>query len=185
MMMDHIDVPIGLILLVGPPAAGKSTFAAALIAGGQLDPDGVVSCDAIRAELFGAKVDVDDDPSVFGEMDRRVLARLAAGLVAVVDATNVMPPARLRMIAWARQCGSPVSALRFGVAEEVLSRRNATRVGHQRVPTSEVLRYAAVAAGRTARAQLISEGVEVVVDVPGEAEGFSAAEAAAMVRLGP
>jgi predicted kinase len=181
--MVDVAVPAGLILLVGPPAAGKSTFARVWVDRGRLDAEGVVSCDTIRHELFGARVDVSDDPVVFDEMDRRVAARLAAARAVVVDATNVMPHARTRMIAWARQYGRPATALRFQVAEEVLASRNAGRLGHARVPTGEVLRYAAVAARHTARAQLLGEGVDVVVDVPGEAEGFSPAEAAATIRL--
>jgi predicted kinase len=84
-------VPNGLILLVGPPASGKSSFARAWIERGQLDRDGVVSCDSIRNELVGARVDVSDDPVIFDEMDRRVAARLKAALPVVVDATNVIP----------------------------------------------------------------------------------------------
>ena len=64
-------MPVGLILLVGPPAAGKSTFARAWVERGRIDADGVVSCDSIRNEWFGARVEVGDDPVVFGEMDRR------------------------------------------------------------------------------------------------------------------
>jgi predicted kinase len=138
-------VPTGLILLVGPPASGKSSFARAWIERGRLDPDGVVSCDTIRYELFGNRVDVSDDPAVFDEMDRRVAARLEAVFAVVVDATNVMPHSRARMIAWARQYGRPVTALRFRVAVEVLVHRNSQRLGHARVPFDDVLRYAAVA----------------------------------------
>jgi hypothetical protein len=36
-------VPSGLILLVGPPASGKSSFARAWVEHGQMDPDGVDS----------------------------------------------------------------------------------------------------------------------------------------------
>jgi hypothetical protein len=65
---------------VGPSASGESSFARAWVERGQLDAGGVVSCDAIRNELFGARVDVGDDPVVFNEMDRRVVARLGAAL---------------------------------------------------------------------------------------------------------
>ena len=121
--MSDNDVPNGLILLLGPPASGKSSFARAWIERGALDPDGLVSADAIRAELFGDRVDVSDDPVVFDEMDRRVAARLEAALAVVVDATNVLPHARTRMIAWARRHGRPVTALRFRVATEDLLHR--------------------------------------------------------------
>lgn len=176
-------VPNGLILLVGPPASGKSSFARAWIESGQLDPDGVVSCDTVRNELFGDRVDAGDDPALFDEMDRRVAARLKAALAVVVDATNVMPQARTRMITWARQYGRPAAALRFRVPVEVLVHRNSERLGRACVPVNDVLRYAAAAARDGDRAQMIDEGIAVVVDVPGEAEGVSPAQAAAMIRL--
>ena len=176
-------VPNGLILLVGPPASGKSSFARAWIERGRLDRDGIVGCDSIRTELAGNRVDVSDDPVVFDEMDRRVAARLEAALPVVVDATNVMPHARARMISWARRYGRPVTALRFRVAAEVLVHRNSERLGQARVPLEDVLRYAAVAALHTDRAQLFDEGITVVVDVPGEAEGLSPAQAAEKIWL--
>ena len=177
------SVPNGLVLLVGPPASGKSSFARAWIECGRLDPDGVVSCDAIRRQMFGDRFDVNDDPLIFDEMDRRVAARLESALAVVVDATNVMPHARTRMIAWARQYDRPVTALRFRVAAEVLVHRNSARPENARVPIDDVLRYAAAAARHTDRAQLIDEGITAVVDVLGEAEGLSPAQAAAMIRL--
>jgi predicted kinase len=177
------SVPNGLVLLVGPPASGKSSFARAWIKCGRLDPDGVVSCDTIRRQMFGDRFDVSDDPLIFDEMDRRVAARLEAGLAVVVDATNVLPDARTSMISSARQYGRPVTALRFRVAAEVLVRRNSARLGSAFVPVDDVLRYAAAAARHTDRAQLIDEGITVVVDVPGEAEGSSPAQVAAMIRL--
>ncbi|WP_426502826.1 AAA family ATPase [Dactylosporangium sp. McL0621] len=176
-------VPSGLVLLVGPPASGKSSFVRTWVEDGRLDAAGVVSCDAIRYELFGPGVDVRDDPAVFDEMDRRITKRLKAAHTVVVDATNVMPRARTRMIAWAQRYGQPVTALRFRVAAEVLIRRNAQRLGHARVPADVVLRSTEAAARHTGRAQLIGEGVTLVVDVPGEAEGVSPAQAAATIRL--
>lgn len=173
-------MPVGLILLVGPPAAGKTTFARAWVEGGSLDGAGVVSCDAIRADLFAGRVDVADDPVVFAEMDARVERRLAGGLAVVVDATNVLPHARARMIAWARRHARPVTALRFRVGRELLTRRNAARTGLARVPEAELLAYAAV---RPSRAALRAEGVDIVVDVPGEEQGATPPAAASAVRL--
>jgi hypothetical protein len=89
----------------------------------------------------------------------------------------------MRMISWARRYGRPVTALRFRVAADVLVHRNSERLGHARVALDDVLRYAAVAALHTGRAQLFDEGITVVVDVPGEAEGLSPVQAAEVIRL--
>jgi len=179
----YYGVPAGLILLVGAPGAGKSSFARAWVERGRIGADGVVSCDTIRAQLFGAGVHVADDPAVFNEMDKRVATRLSAGLPVVVDATNVLPHARARMIAWARQHGRPVTALQFKVETPVLVRRNATRIGHARVPTEDVLEYAEIAAAHASPGQLLGEGVDLVVSVPGEADGASPSDAAAAIHL--
>jgi hypothetical protein len=87
------------------------------------------------------------------------------------------------MIAWARRYGRPVATLRFRVAAEVLVRRNSERLGHARVPVDDVLRFEAAAAGHTDRTQLIDEGITVVIDVPGAADGMSPAQAAATIQL--
>ncbi|MFH8900547.1 AAA family ATPase [Streptomyces coeruleorubidus] len=46
-----IRVPTGLVVLVGPPASGKTSFVRALVARRQINPEAVVSSDEIRAEL--------------------------------------------------------------------------------------------------------------------------------------
>ncbi|WP_323179488.1 AAA family ATPase [Streptomyces sp. NBC_00654] len=48
-------IPAGLVVLVGPPAAGKTAFVREVVAQGSLDPEAVVSSDDIRAEFFGAE----------------------------------------------------------------------------------------------------------------------------------
>jgi predicted ABC-type ATPase len=55
-----IRVPVGLVVLVGPPASGKTSFVRALVARRQIDADAVVSSDEIRAELFGVPPAVAD-----------------------------------------------------------------------------------------------------------------------------
>ncbi|WSQ49233.1 AAA family ATPase [Streptomyces sp. NBC_01220] len=84
-------VPVGLVVLVGPPASGKSSFVRALIARGCIDEDAVVSSDEIRAQLFGtapteAHTDA-ADAQIFMERDRRIVARLAGGHTAVAEST--------------------------------------------------------------------------------------------------
>jgi len=126
----------GLIILVGPPASGKSTFVREMIAAGRLDPEAVVSTDTIRAELYGDDpVGFDSDladPLVFAERDRRIVTRLAAGHYAVAESTNVTAQARRRLIAIAEEFGAPVTVLRF-VQDIPLSARSPARAELERV----------------------------------------------------
>ncbi|WP_331733524.1 hypothetical protein OG948_59780 (plasmid) [Embleya sp. NBC_00888] len=46
-----IQVPAGLVVLVGPPASGKTSFVRALIVRQQIDEEAVVSSDEIGADL--------------------------------------------------------------------------------------------------------------------------------------
>lgn len=82
--------------LIGPPGAGKSTFAKHLI---QLYPTAqIVSTDAIRARLFG-------DESIQGNwplVERNVLSQMreisAAGRPVIYDATNAKLEWRLSIL---------------------------------------------------------------------------------------
>ncbi|MER5481449.1 ATP-binding protein [Streptomyces sp. NPDC002734] len=177
-----VVVRAGLVLLVGPPASGKSTFVQALIAGGRVDEDAVVSSDEIRAELFGtssAEAHTDAaDARIFGERDRRIATRLAGGRTAVAESTNVTPRARARLIAIARRFDAPVTVLRFAPALDVLLEQHAGR-GRTDVTTADVHAAAAVMARHAGTDQLRSEGAHAVHDVPGRRQGATPAEAAA------
>lgn len=175
-------VPTGLILLVGPPASGKSAFATEWVRLERIDAAGVVSADAVRAKMVGPVVRVSDDSMIFAEMDRRVSARLAAGRPVVVDATNVAPAARARMLAHAGRHGRPSTALRFPVDDDVLLARNAARTGPALVPVADVLAY--VALFRDAGDRLGVEGFDRILDVPGQADDVSPADAARHFFIG-
>ncbi|WP_406432251.1 ATP-binding protein [Streptomyces sp. NBC_00631] len=175
-------VPAGLVLLVGPPACGKTSFVRALIAHGQIDEDAVVSSDEIRTELFGtspADADLDAaDARIFEERDRRIVARLAAGQTAVAESTNVTPQARARLIAIARRFNAPVTMLRFTLDLGLLLQQHAER-GRTDITAAEVRAYAAVMARHAGADQLRTEGANAVHDVPGRPQGATPAEAAA------
>ncbi|MFF5897029.1 AAA family ATPase [Streptomyces argenteolus] len=176
-------VPAGLVLLVGPPASGKTSFVRALIAHGQIDEDAVVSSDEIRAELFGTSPTTDADPDaadgrIFEERDRRIVARLAAGHTTVAESTNVTPQARARLIALARRFNAPVTMLRFTPDLGVLLHQQAAR-GRADITAADVRAYAALMARHAGADQLRAEGADAVHDVPGRPQGATPAEAAA------
>ncbi len=106
----------GLVILIGPPGAGKSTFARGLVARGVIDEAAWMSNDRLAIEMFGDALDrALHDSYIFAEQDRRISDRLANGLVTVVDATNVRSEARSRLIALAEPHGQTVTAIRFTI----------------------------------------------------------------------
>ncbi|MEV0663708.1 AAA family ATPase [Actinomadura luteofluorescens] len=181
-----IRVPAGLVVLVGAPASGKTSFVQALIARRQIDAEAVVSSDEIRAELFGsspaqAGSDAADaaDAAIFAERDRRIVARLATGRTAVAESTNVTPQARLRLIAIAMRFNAPVTMLRFDPDGTELLQQYTER-GRTDLTTEQVRAYAAVMARGAGADQLRSEGATTVHDVPGRRQGSTPAQAAAL-----
>jgi protein phosphatase len=116
-----------LVILIGAAASGKSTFAAS-----HFVEDCVVSSDRLRTQMTGAP----SDDVVFAELHRWVQARLAGGLLAVVDATNTDWMWRGRLLMDARRDGRPAIAIAFHLPIEVCLARNAAR--SRTVPASVI-----------------------------------------------
>ncbi|MFJ3324849.1 AAA family ATPase [Streptomyces griseus] len=198
-------MPAGLVVLVGPPASGKTSFVRALVERGQIEAEAVVSSDEIRAELFGAAggpepaefdaaeladsdaADATDtdaaDARIFEERDRRIVARLAAGRTVIAESTNVTPQARARLVALARRFDAPVTALRFAPDVADLLQQYAER-GRTDLTTADVRAYAAVMSRDAGADRLRSEGAAAVHDVPGRRRSVTSAEAAARFAFG-
>jgi predicted kinase len=178
-----IRVSAGLVVLVGPPASGKTSFVQALIARRQIDEEAVVSSDEIRAELFGSSPVVEPNPDaadarIFEERDRRIVARLASGQTAVAESTNVTPQARARLLAIARRFNAPVTMLRFDLDLTELLQQHAGR-GSADVTAADVRAYAEIMAQHASVDQLRAEGATAVHDIPGRRQATTPAEAAA------
>jgi predicted kinase len=178
---ETIRVPVGLVILVGPPASGKTSFVRALIERGRLDEAAVISSDQIRAELSRALAVATDseaaDSQIFAERDRRIIARLSRGHGAVAESTNVTRQARARLVAIARRFTAPVTMLRFEPDLTDLLRQHADRARAD-VTVADVRRYATLMARHAAAEQLRTEGVAAVYDVPGRREGATPIAAA-------
>jgi predicted kinase len=176
-----IRIPAGLIVLVGPPASGKTSFVRALIARRQIDTETVVSSDDIRAELFGVPAAEADfgavDARVFEERDRRIAARLAAGRSAIAESTNVTLQARARLLTIARRFNAPVTMLRFTSDVTDLLQQHSERQRPD-VTATDVRAYAAIMMRDASADQLRGEGAAAVHDVPGRRQGVTPAEAA-------
>ena len=77
-----------LIMLIGLPGSGKTTYAKTL------ENCVHISSDAIRKEMYGDESIQGDPKMVFAEMNKRTIAALKEGKDVVHDATNIKEKAR-------------------------------------------------------------------------------------------
>ena len=96
--MSTISLPnLSLVMLVGVSGAGKSTFAAR-----HFGPFEVVSSDTCRGIVSNDPNNQAATAPAFELLETIVGKRLEAGLLTVVDATNVKPQDRARLVKLAR-----------------------------------------------------------------------------------
>ena len=150
-----------LVLLVGPPAAGKTTLATALVAAGEVDADDVLSTDTYREVLTGDALDLTSDRKVWAQVRERLAEKMVAGRTTVVDATNLFARRRARHIRVAREYGRPVVAVRFDVPAAELLARNEQR---DRVLTENVVVTMAVEMEEHATTDDLGAECDVVLD---------------------
>src|ERR1700730_16745941 len=118
-----IRIPPGaLVLLIGPAGSGKSTFAAR-----HFDVSAVISSDRLRGLLAGDEAEQRVTDAAFKRLDRWVDARLEAGALAVVDATNLDWMRRVELIGRARRHGRPAVAIAFDLPLDLCLARSAAR----------------------------------------------------------
>jgi predicted kinase len=151
----------GLVLLVGPPASGKSTLAAALVRAGEVRPGDVLSTDTYREVLTGDALDLTSDPKVWAQVRERLTERMTTGRTTVVDATNLFPRRRARHIRVAREYGRPVVAIRFDVSAAELLERNEQR---ERVLRPNVVVTMAVEMEEHSAPDALASEVDLVLD---------------------
>lgn len=118
-----------LLVLVGPPASGKSTLARALAARCAAV---VVQSDAVRKALVAQPTySRDEHRRVFGVVHRRTYQALAAGRNVVVDATNLEERHRRVLYRIAAACGARLRIVRLvvpmAIARARLHRRATAR----------------------------------------------------------
>lgn len=118
-----------LIILSGLPGSGKTTFAQRLR---PLLPFDHYESDAIRREIFPRpRYTFAESRVVFTEVERRVARSLAAGRVALADATNLLEEHRMRFAAIAGRFGAPCLVVRLTAPDESVRARLARgREGH-------------------------------------------------------
>lgn len=134
-----------IVLLVGLPGSGKSTYLAKSGAAG-------LSSDAIRGLLADDETDQTIHARVFATLRYLLKQRLAIGReVTYVDATNLTPRERKPYLKIGAAYGCEVEAVYFDVPLEVCRARNAKRA--RVVPEEALKRMAAKLA-----APALSEG---------------------------
>jgi F420-dependent oxidoreductase-like protein len=143
-----------LVVLVGPSAAGKSTWAAAHFA-----PDEIVSSDRLRAVVGHGPDDLDASDDAFALLDTIVAARLGRRLTTVVDTLGLDPQRRRAYRELADRHGVACAAVAFDVPAAELRVRNRSRA---RPVPADALR-AQVTRWSAARAELAGEGFATVL----------------------
>jgi F420-dependent oxidoreductase-like protein len=111
-----------LVVLVGPPASGKSTWAAE-----QFRPHQVVSSDTMRALVGESEHDQRAGKDAFDVLDLVVERRLRRHLTTVVDSLGTDARRRQRWVAAAETAGVPSVAVVFDVDAGVCRARNRER----------------------------------------------------------
>ncbi|MCO1660199.1 polynucleotide kinase-phosphatase [Pseudonocardia humida] len=123
----EIAVPaLSLVVLVGISGSGKSTFGRAHFRATE-----VVSSDACRGMVADDENDQSATPQAFELLHYIVGKRLAAGRLTVVDATNVQPDDRRKLVELAREHDVLPVAIVLDLPQRVCADRNAARPDRQ------------------------------------------------------
>ncbi len=113
---------MSLVVLVGVSGSGKSTFAATHFA-----PYETLSSDMFRGLVSGDENDQSATPAAFEALQFVAAKRLEAGLLTVIDATNVQPEARRSLVTLAREHDVLPVAVVLDVPQSVCIERTAAR----------------------------------------------------------
>jgi F420-dependent oxidoreductase-like protein len=158
-----VDLPAPvLVVLVGPGASGKSTWAAEHVA-----PTDVVSSDALRGLVGAGPDDISASADAFALLDEIVRQRVARRLTTVVDTLGLDDERRRRWLALAGEHGVPCVAIAFDTPAALCRERNRARP--RPIPADAL--SAQLRSWSTVRESLDDEGFDRVLRVaPGAAE---------------
>ncbi|MGC0363951.1 protein phosphatase [Rhodococcus sp. 27YEA15] len=123
-MTDYEIPDLALVVLVGVSGSGKSTFAADHFGAYE-----TLSSDRCRALVSDDPNSQDATADAFELLEFTAAKRLSRGRLTVIDATNVQPAARKRLVALARDHDVLPVAVVLHVPESVCAARNDARPG--------------------------------------------------------
>ncbi len=149
----HLPSPCVLVL-VGPGASGKSTWAAA-----HFPADVIVSSDRLRALVGAGEDDIGASEDAFELLDIVVQRRLGRGLTTVIDTLGLDENKRRSWLQAAKAKGLACVAVAFDTPPDVCRARNRGRP--KSVPASVLT--AQLRNWRTARESLAAEGFDAVI----------------------
>ena len=145
-----------MVVLIGAAGAGKSTFARRWFT-----PAEILSSDALRALIAGDPADQSVSQAAFARLHRQLGDRLRAGLLTVVDATNVQRAARRSLVRLAILADRPAVAIVLDLPAPEVHARNRAR--EERVVEPVVVDRQVAALHRSVdRGQLAGEGFNAV-----------------------
>lgn len=122
-MVDGLNLPAPcLVVLAGPGASGKSTWAAA-----HFTPTEIVSSDQLRAVVGAAEDDLTASADAFALLQAVVRGRVGRRLTTVVDTLGLDATHRAGWLALAREHRVPVVAVAFDTPAEQCRTRNRAR----------------------------------------------------------
>lgn len=121
-----------LVVLIGAPASGKSTWRKGF-------PGTVISTDDIRRDVFGVQFKPEVESKVWNIAHKRLAKALAEGRDVCFDATSTTVLARRPLIRIGKQNGARVEAVVFITELNTLLRRNAARPPGKRVEDEIVI----------------------------------------------
>jgi protein phosphatase len=119
----HLTIPeLSLVILIGASGCGKSTFART-----HFKQTAILSSDHYRGVVSDDETNQGASKDAFEVLHYIAAKRLAAGKLTVIDATNVQPQDRQKLIQIAKQYHVFPIAIAFNLPEQICHERNAQR----------------------------------------------------------
>jgi F420-dependent oxidoreductase-like protein len=154
-MQDSVPLPSPcVVVLVGPGASGKSTWAAA-----HFQPELIVSSDRLRALVGSGEDDITASEDAFQLLDAIVERRMARHLSTVIDTLGLDADRRRAWLEGARRAGLPCVAVTFDTPAEQCRARNRSRA--KPIPAAALT--AQLRGWRATRDLLRDEGFDAVI----------------------